>query len=92
MIAHDDTLHADFDGFLGVCYALDAFEDDRAIPVFLQEGYVFPAVVCAWKDRAGPGGDSGGHVVFDFAAVLVGEAPAEDGVAHADCGADVVGS
>jgi hypothetical protein len=92
MIAHDDTLHADFDGFLGVCYALDAFEDDWAVPVFLQEGYVFPTVVCAGEDCASPGGDGGGHVVFDLAAVLVCEAAAEDGVAHAYCGADVVGS
>jgi hypothetical protein len=92
MVTDNNPLHADLDALLGVRHGLDAFEDDRAVPVFLQESHVFPRVAGAREDGTGPFGVGLGQVLLAFDAVLGFEAGAEDGVGEADGGADVVGA
>lgn len=84
VIADDNALETEFHGFLGVRDALDAFEDDRAIPVFLQELEVFPAMAETWEDSFRPFGRGLVEISFDFDAVGLFELRAELGVGETD--------
>lgn len=92
MVADDDSLDANLNALLGVRDGLDAFEDDGAVPVFLQECHVFPRVADAGEDGACPLGVCGGQVLLALDSVLCFELGAEDRVGEPDCGADVVGA
>jgi hypothetical protein len=80
VVADDDALNADLDALLSVCDGLDAFEDDGAVPVLLEEGDVFPRVAGTREDGGGPFSVCSCQVLLDFDAVLFFEAGAEDGV------------
>ena len=92
MVADDDALNADLNCFASVFDSLDAFEDDWAVPVFLQMLDVFPAVAETWEDGLGPLGGCGVFVVLDLTAVFLFELRAEDGIGETGCNADVVGA
>ena len=50
VVADDNALDAEIDTSLCIFNCLDAFEDDRALPVLFEEFEVFPAVAQSWED------------------------------------------
>jgi hypothetical protein len=48
-IRNDDTLHTPLDSLLRIVYCLNTLQNDRPIPVLLQELQVFPSMRDGWE-------------------------------------------
>jgi hypothetical protein len=92
VVTHYKPLTACGDGFLGVRHGLDALENNRPVPVLLEEGNVLPAVADGGEDNLRPFRGGVVHVVFDVDAVFRFEMGPEDGVGETDRYADFVGA
>ena len=92
VIAYHYSLDSCLDRFAGVFNGLDAFEDDRPIPMLTEELDILPTMTCGRENDAGPFCRGLFHVVFDFHAMLLFEVPPENWIGEANGNTNLVRS